>query len=104
MSYKSKHNWSTCFGPPVVGIELVRDDTWRIIVFEVASENGYQQVVEILESTNPQYWIDRMGLPTDTKLRDDISSIDTGRARKLSTKVLRICTVLTARAKQEELM
>ncbi len=108
MVYKVRQNWSTTFGPPVIGVELVRDDAtakiWRIIVFEVASANGHTQVAEILEAGMPWYWINRMKLPEDTKLHDDISSIDTGRARKLSTKVERICMVLTARAKQKELM
>lgn len=107
MVYKAKQNWSTTFGPPVIGVELVRlapEPMWRIIVFEVASLNGHRQVAEILEAAVPWYWINRMKLPTDTELCENISIIDTGRARKLSSKVERICTVLTARAKQEELM
>lgn len=94
---KPKLNWDTTYGPPMITVEPATDALWRVIVFEQDDAQRWS-VAEILECNDPAYWVERMFLPEDTLLRSDISSYDTGRARKLSSRVARI-----VQQKQKEL-
>lgn len=82
-------DWNTQHSPPKLTVETAAQNLWRLIVFE-KSEPDYWRVAEIIECDDPAYWVDRLALPVDTILHESIASYETGRARKLSSRIARI--------------
>jgi hypothetical protein len=87
--YHPRRNWDTEHSAPMITVEPATAALWRVIVFEKSAPN-YWGVAEILECDDPGYWVERMGLPADTILHNSICDYDTGRAKKLSSRIARI--------------
>jgi hypothetical protein len=86
--YQLKRNWNCEHSPPMITVEPATA-AWRVIVFE-KTKPDYWAVAEILECDDPGYWVRRMGLPENTVLHQSIAAYETGRARKLSSRIDRI--------------
>jgi hypothetical protein len=87
----SKHTAQLCHtteAPLMLSVERANSTLWYLIVF---AQTGTQRSVQsVVECADPAYWVKRMKLPDHTVLHESIVEYDTGRARKLSSRIARI--------------